>query len=589
LRTEETPGPGPAAAPAELAAAPSRSATGGSATGRWSPILAAVRRRLTAEHLVALVLGLLVLAAHDVPYLLSLSFWLDEGWVAVTTRFPLSQLPDVTNSTPIGWSALLRLVTVPGTQSSRLLPLAFAGAAVVIAYWFARQLGWPRRAAAVCAGVLAGTGALLSPAMLARDDLKQYTADACLSLLVLALTSRLERDWSRSRLAALSVACWGGMLFSDAVTFVGAAAFTALCVTAFARREWWRLAESCAVGAVTAVLMYGIYEVFDERAVTVGLIDGAHMRNYFIPLHSGLPAAFTFVISRFAGLGGAFALGPAWLAVPLVLAGIVTIFWLGRRATAVALVLLWPVVLIVNAVRRYPFLDERTNTYLIVITVVIAAIGVIGAGCWLPGAVRAATVNAGRWRPRQWMQRRWLRRSTAMTAWLAGLCVLAGVAFGWTARPYLRSENIPSQNVRGQTRYVYAHEASDDVILVDTSSSYGFAYYWPVGQPSIRPDDNVAQDYEPYFPGQPRIVVAIGGTPPNVGAAVAQAARQAQLGRCADIWFITSQESPSRLAAWTAALAQQGLSAVPVRGVAGLSLIQPDGSPCAASARGQGR
>ena len=531
---------------------------------------------------MALVLGLLVLAAHDVPYLLSLSFWLDEGWVAVTTRFPLSQLPDVTNSTPIGWSALLRLVTVPGTQSSRLLPLAFAGAAVVIAYWFARQLGWQRRAAAVCAGVLAGTSALLSPAMLARDDLKQYTADACLSLLVLALTSRLERDWSRSRLAALSVACWGGMLFSDAVTFVGAAAFTALCVTALARRNWRRLAESCAVGAVTAVLMYGVYEVFDERAVTAGLIDGAHMRNYFIPLDGGLPAAFTFVTSRFAGLGGAFALGPAWLAVPLVLAGIVTMFWLGRRATALAVVLLWPVVLLVNAVRRYPFLDERTNTYLIVITVVIAAIGVIGVGCWLPGAVRA-TVSA-----RRLLSLRRPGWSTAMTAWLAGLCVLAAAAFGWAARPYLRSENIPSQNVRGQTRYVYAHEASDDVILVDTSSSYGFAYYWPVGRPSIRPDDNVAQDYEPYFPGQPRIVVAIGGTPPNVAAAVAQAAHQAQLGSCADIWFITSQESPPRLAAWTAALTKQGLSAVPVPDVAGLSLIQPNGSPCAASASGQG-
>ena len=35
------------------------------------------------------------------------------------------------------------------------MPLAFAGAAVVIAYWFARQLGWRQRESAVAAGVLA--------------------------------------------------------------------------------------------------------------------------------------------------------------------------------------------------------------------------------------------------------------------------------------------------------------------------------------------------------------------------------------------------------------------------------------------------
>ena len=35
-------------------------------------------------------------------------FWSHEAWVAVTTRFPLSQLPATTSSTPIGWSVLVR-------------------------------------------------------------------------------------------------------------------------------------------------------------------------------------------------------------------------------------------------------------------------------------------------------------------------------------------------------------------------------------------------------------------------------------------------------------------------------------------------
>lgn len=162
--------------------------------------------RPTAEQLAVPLLGLLVLAVHDVGYLLRQPFWTDEAWVAVTTRFPLSQLPATTSSTPIGWTALLRLVTVSGAQTSRLFPLAFAGAAVLVAYWFARRLGWPSAAVSVAAGLLAAAGVLLVPAMLVRNDLKQYTADACLALVVLALTSRLERAWSRGALAALSVA-----------------------------------------------------------------------------------------------------------------------------------------------------------------------------------------------------------------------------------------------------------------------------------------------------------------------------------------------------------------------------------------------
>jgi hypothetical protein len=188
---------------------------------RWLP-------RLTWEHLAVLLLGLLVLAVHDVPYILRHPFWTDEAWVAVTTRFPLSQLPATTSSTPIGWSALMRLVTVSGTQTGRLLPLAFAGATVVTAYWFARRIGWRWEAASVAAGLAAAIGVLLVPAMLVRNDLKQYTAEAFTALLTLALTSRLEREWSRRGLVALSVSVWVGMLVSNAVAFVGVVAFVAV-------------------------------------------------------------------------------------------------------------------------------------------------------------------------------------------------------------------------------------------------------------------------------------------------------------------------------------------------------------------------
>src|SRR5215469_7089446 len=131
-----------------------------------------VRGWLTAERLWVCLLGLSVLAVHDVGYMLRQPFWNDEAWVALSTRFPVSQLRETTSSTPIGWSLLLRLVSDHDGQTGRLLTLIFAALAVVAAYWLARGLAWPDRFSAILAASLAGVAVLLVPAMLVRDDLK---------------------------------------------------------------------------------------------------------------------------------------------------------------------------------------------------------------------------------------------------------------------------------------------------------------------------------------------------------------------------------------------------------------------------------
>lgn len=66
------------------------------------------------------------------------------------------------------------------------------------------------------------------------------------------------------------------------------------------------------------------------------------------------------------------------LAVPLVLAGVVTIYRLGHPVTALSFVVLWLVMVIVSAAKKYPFLNERTSTFLLTVTVVVAAVGVAG-------------------------------------------------------------------------------------------------------------------------------------------------------------------------------------------------------------------
>jgi hypothetical protein len=527
------------------------------ARGRWPAGLgAAVRRRLTLEHLLALLLGLLVLAVHDVPYMLSVSYWDDESWVAVTARFPLSQLRQTTNSTPIGWTAVLRVITVGRTEDARLMPLAFAGAAVVIAYWLGRQLGWQLREAGIAAGVLAAIGVLLVPGMLVRNDLKQYTADACLSLLALALTSRLERQWSRGALIALSVAVWGGMLFSDGVAFVGAAAFAAVCLVQLARRAWRRFGEAVVTGVITSVLMLAVYKEFDAAAVKSGLVYSPHFRNYYLPVHQGLHASLQFITAQFTAVHNIFNLGPAWLAVPLFVAGVVTVFCQGRPATGLALAALYPEMLALSAAHKYPFLDLRTSTFLFAITAAVAGIGVVGVCVAL---------------------RRWLKQWTV--ALLVAASVVAAGGFAVGAAPYVRMHSIPNEDERAQTLYVAAHARPSDVILVNMNTNWGFAYYWPVGQPSRRPDPNVVQGYEAYFPSQPRIVVAFNRNDSAVAAALSQAVTESRQRSCSPIWLIRTHVSTTEYAAWHQALKTQGLTASPV-GVAGLRIIHLSASQC---------
>ena len=514
----------------------------------------AARRRLTLENLNVLVIALMVLVVHDVGYIFSQPYWTDEDWVALTTKFPLSQLPATTNSTPIGFSVLIRFFTVSGTQSARIVPLAFAGAAVIVAYWFARRLDWPRMEASVCAGLLAGIGMLLVPAMLDRDDLKQYTTDAFFAVLVLAVTSRLERNWSRRMLATLSVVTWGGMLFSDTVAFMGAAAFAAVCVIQLVRRDWRRLAESAVAGAATAVLMLAVYKAFDAQAVTPSLTYSPHFSNYYPPLHSGVRPFLGFIHAHLQVLVQHFGIKPLWLCGLLFALGVVTIFWRGRPATALAVAIMWPEMVLIASLRLYPFLDARTSTFLFAVTAVVAAIGVAGVCSLLWPFLKGL-----------------LAIEVAMAA-VAGFVVVA--------LPSVRAHPIPYESMKSVTQYVAGHAASNDVIVLAQDSNFGFAYYWPEGQLSREPDSTIIQGYEAYYSSQPRIVMALSRTPAGVDAAMTQALAQSREHGCTAIWLIRSHTIPVEQKAYNLWIEQHHFSGAVVDGTGDLYRIQVPKSAC---------
>jgi hypothetical protein len=510
-------------------------------------VAAFARRLTTGETALVTALAAATFLVHDVSYALSQPYWIDEAWVAVTVRYPLSDLPAVTSSTPIGWSFLMRLFVVGGDQRQRLEPLLFCAGAVVVAYWLVRRLGWRDTRLAVGAGALSGFAVLTSPAMLVRNDLKQYTADACVGLVILTLASRLEREWSRRRLAGLAAAVPIGMLFSHAAAFVGVATWIAVVVVQFARRQWLRLRDATIVGAGTAVAMAVVYEIFDARAVVPGLVS--FWRGYFVPVDQGVSASVDMIRKAFAVVRPYLGLGPTWLVIVLTVAGVVTLFCLGRPIVAVAILLLGPEMVALSAAKKYPLLDERTSTFLFVIVAVTAAVGVCGLCAII-----------ARW-------------SLAAAAAVAAVAVVASVS---QTNSYFNVHNNPNEDVRSQAQYLTAYRASGDVVLVDVSSNWGFAYYWPQSDPGRRRNLTVLQNYVVDFPGDPRIVVADDRTPVAVKAALAAAMTKVQEQPGSRLWFVRTRERPPESAAWRGAMQSMGVVAKPVDR-AGLALVTPNG------------
>ncbi len=513
------------------------------------------------EFWLVLALSGATFAVHDVAYALRVPFWTDEAWVAVTTRFPLSQLPAVSSSTPIGWSLLLRVFSVGsgGHQWLRILPLLFSACTVAAAYLLARGLGWRDRRSAILAGTVTAVSVLFSPALLIRDDLKQYTADAFLALAVLAGLSRLEREWSRRRLASLAVLCIAGKLFSHTTLFVAVAAFGALALLQLARRAWPRLLETAIGGLAVGVGMGIVYVVFDAPAVVPGLTS--YWEAYYVPLRHGLGASLRFLRNNLATLHSFIGLGPTWLIALFAALGLVVLVRVARPAVALAIVLLGPEMIAVSGLKKYPLLDERTSTFLLVIGVALAAIGIAGL-CDLiaSGAVR----RAGRWAA--------LRSPRALTA--MAVAVVAVGAFIAGSRHDIRSHDLPAEDVRTQAAYVYAHRTPDDVVLVNLNSNWGFAYYWPAGTPAQSASTTVLQKYIAVFPDQPQLVIARNRDASGVQAALDQALSLVRSHSGARVWVVRTHVTAVEAAAWSAALQADHLTLRQVNS-AGLSIIVP--------------
>jgi hypothetical protein len=535
------------------------------------------RRRWLGE--VPLLAGLLVVAlvVRRPRFMLTQPLWLDEGWVAGSVRAPLGMLGRVTSSTPIGWTLLLRLVPDAGIpERLRLVPLAFGVATVVPAYLLGRlvsgRLG--RRHAArfedsiarrpVFGAVICGLAAALAPAVVARHDLKQYTAEAFAVLTLLLMLAWLEAWWSPRRLFAFSGVCILGALISQSMLLVAAAAFAGLGVTAVLGRSTRRLAAVVAAGLVVVVADGLLYLVFAAPSNTP--LMTAWWRTSFIPVDQGMDTAVAVVAQRTIAELGRGGFGPWSLVLALVVAGIALLWRRGLRAAALIAPIVYAELLVAGSAGMYPFLDDRaglrwtvrSSTFFSVLLTVMAALGVV-----------AVVAAAGRLRPSFPFRRAAvLLTSSAVVVAAVGLLVPASASAARTSIPPA-ARPVMYEDTRSQVRYVLRHRRPGDVVVVSTLAIFSFAAYWPDTPTTVRsvPSDPVRFRFT--YPQRRDIVIAE-STDPALEAAARRAGR---------LWIVRVHLRSKDVTRWQRAVRRLGRVTSPVPGLLLVRPYRPDRLP----------
>jgi hypothetical protein len=320
-----------------------------------------------------------------------------------------------------------------------------------LAAWrLGRTLHPPGRSWSWLYGLLCGIAGAASAAVLDHTWLKQYTAEAFVAVAVAVLLAQVERAWSWRSLAAYTIAGIAGFLVSNTAPLVSTAGLAGLWLTTLLARRWSRLLP---LAATTVAL--GLADVIVYRAQVVWRRFGAVL----------------------CGLGW----GPWWLALALIVVGVLTLWRAGLPALALTPPVIGAELLALGLAGSYPFLEPRTSVFYAALLTVAAATG-------LATLARLALAS----------------RATVPLA-VVGMTVLGLLLVpGWVRAG---RGDIPGDDVSGQVADVLAHRQPGDAVVVGFAASFSFAYYWPDRPTFVPTTANTAVTFMPTFPEHPDLVL----------------------------------------------------------------------------------
>jgi hypothetical protein len=254
----------------------------------------------------------------------------------------------------------------------------------------------------------------------------------------------------------------------------------------------------------------------------------AYWDDFYLPLS---PRAGSVTWHRIDTLAPAIGLSSV-VAVGLFVLGCVMLARMGRPGLAYALPVLWIEMFAVGIAHRYPFLDERTSLFLLVVSLIPMAVGVIALTQLL------------------WPSRRLVALLLAVV--MGSLFVLGSVS-------YVRARSIPREDVPGAIAYIDAHRRPGDIVLVTLPSSFGFAYYRPGGRTELVGDAKLSMGFVTRVAGLRDVVYADGLTSADTTRALRQALADARATRGARVWIVRSHLFADEAQAWADAFGALGV------------------------------
>ncbi len=482
---------------------------------------------------------------HPFGLLVHRPYWVDEAWVAALTRLPLGRALALSAAAPPGWVALVWLVPGPVSQRERFVTLAFSMLSAGVAYVFARGLPWRgrRTARVVASGVAIAVSCV--PIAIVRNDLKQYTSDAFFALVLLAITRFVDTSPKARAVVWLGAAALIAVPFSTASAFVAVACFTGLLATAVVARCRDRAIATLVVGGVVALGFVAVFAATVLPRLTKGLTN--YWSDYY--LTGGPLRMLDQAWARLDKLSSLLAM-PAWLFIALFVVGIVALVRLHATAVAIAVPFLWIEMFIAARFQKYPFLDQRTFHFVLIPSVAVIAIGVA-----------------------------WMVVNLARRVQIAGilLALFVGVLFVHGLAPHWQQFGVPHEDVRTQTAYVAHHMQPKDIVVVNSSGNYGFAYYWQ--RDPVSASKNASAQGFVMEVHNPNVIVAPNRTAKSVLATLRKAINRERLsGSGGRIFIVLTHVLPDEQAAWSDAfIALHVQPRVVHLGTEHLDIIDPTG------------
>jgi len=480
--------------------------------------------RIDAALLVAVVaIGTLV---HPIGPMLDRPYWRDETWVAALSRARFGQIGGLNGSTPTGFVMLVKLVPDGWQQGGRLVALAFTALGVAAAFVLVRRLAWPSATVARAAGTAAALVVALAPATVQRNDLKQYTADACCALILLAVADAVDRSRRPGAVWWLALALLAVFPFSTVALFTGLAVFAGVGGRRLATRDGVGIAHAAGAGVVGCGLAAG------WTATVILPAQPESLRDYWASTY--LTGSFGDVLStawsRLEAVAPRMGLA-APLVVGLLVVGVVVLARLGSTAIAIAVPVLVVEIIGLGVAERYPFLDVRTSHFLFIVVLVTATIGAAGLVAALATRQRAVAIV---------------------------VAVVALGAYAAQARPFVGKLWITEEDVRTQTERVAEVLRPGDVVVVGRGADYGFVYYWPDGRIAFRTADGPT-GFRARLRDVPALYAPDTGRRAVVDAMIDAVALRDAGPPGARIFVVRSHFEPPEAQAWADAFAALGL------------------------------